>query len=258
MANLRDLSLIVPPIFASYSPKQLAIIGGREGVGATTGNACCCWIVPSGTTWATFEMYGSGGDGSGACCCMGPSSSGGTGHYVVKTVQTSGIAYFNICVGMSGCCNTPMAGTCGFPSYVTNPAGTTIGCAPGGIGGQGLCGHMGGQSCYGICCGSRICGCCGLGDMQYPPITQGGHQSSYCTEHSFAYLPGTYQYAPNTRHSMDSCSRGMTYSGCGYWEASPSNASSWPGGGGAGAQACGGGCCWGSWGTSGMVLITYG
>ena len=86
MANLRDLSLIVPPTYASYSPKQLLIANGREGVGVTSGNTCCCWQVPSGTTWATFEMYGSGGDGAGACCCAGPAHSCGRGNYSVKNV----------------------------------------------------------------------------------------------------------------------------------------------------------------------------
>lgn len=258
MSNLRDLSLISPVAFKSYLPRQLAIMGGREGVGVTSGNACCCWIVPSGVTWATFEMYGSGGDGPGACCCAGPGQSASNGIYSVKTVSTTGNAYFNICVGMSGCCTQSMIGTCGFPSYVMNAAGTVIGCAAGGMGGCALCGHMGGQSCNGNCCGSKMNGCNGLGDMLYPTISQPNPQHNYCTNHSFPFLPGTYQYAPNTRHGLDSCAVGMTSMGCCYWAASPSGVTTWPGGAGGGGQACGGACCWGSWGTPGFVLITYG
>jgi hypothetical protein len=258
MANLRDLSLIVPPVFASYAPKQLMIMNGREGVGVTTGNTCCCWIVPSGTTWATFEVYGSGGDGAGGCCCMGSCMASGNGMYVVKTIQTCGCAFYNICVGMSGCCSPNCCGTCGFPSYVTNTAGSMVACASGGVGGTTGCWMMSQASYQGINCGGRVCGCCGLGDMQYPSMTQGSKHSSYCANHNFPFLSGTYQYAPNTRHGQDDCSVGYAGSGCMKWCASPSNATSWPGGGGANGLGCGGACCWGSWGTPGMVLITYG
>jgi hypothetical protein len=65
----------------------------------------------------------------------------------------------------------------------------------------------------------------------------------------------TLKYGPNFRRSFDACGVGMTAMGCCY---TGGQQTAWPGGPGISAYACGGPCCWGAWGTGGLVLITYG
>lgn len=257
MSSLRDLSLITPlTVSTSFKFQQLAICdAGRETSGVQNGGRCCCWLVPTGVTYAIFELWGGGGDGAGACCCAGPYITAGSGHYVRKAMSVSGQTFFNICAASSGCCGTPLFATCGFPSYVTNCSGTVMACAPGGIGACAMCGHMGGTSCVGICVGSSMYCSSSCGDVVLGSITSVDKQSNYCTQHTFQFQQGPHKFQPNTRHGYDPCTVSMTRMGCCYFTGA--NSGMWPGGGGATAQACAGGCCWGSWGLGGLVLITY-
>lgn len=259
MSILRDLLLITSVTNVPYKQLQLAIFNGREGSSVQDGGRCCCWKIPSGTSWATFEAWGSGGDGPGACCCMGEYMSGGTGQYSKKTLAVnSSNEFFNICVGGSGCCAQQCCGTCGFPSFVRCCNGTVASCAQGGSGGCGVCHHMGGLSCTGICqggYGGGRCGCQGLGDFLQGSRVEPDKQSNLCVNQNFRYMPGPLKFQPNTRRSLDPCSVSMTMAGCCYWQGAMTQ---WPGGPGSSGQACGGPCCWGGWGTGGLVLITYG
>lgn len=259
MSILRDLLLITSVTNIPYKPLQVAIYGGREGTGVQDGGRCCCWIIPTGTTWATFEAWGSGGDGPGACCCQGQYRSGGTGQYSKKTLAVSpNNGYFITCAGGSGCCAQACCGQCGFPSFVLCCNGTTSSCAPGGYGGCGVCHHMGGLACTGICQsgqGGGNRGCQGQGDIYSGSLSEPDKQSNFCVNQNFQYAPMGLKFNPNFRRGFDPCNVSMTMAGCCYWG---SQVTSWPGGPGAGGQACGGPCCWGFYGTGGLVLITYG
>lgn len=256
MSNLRDLIFIQSPGDAKYKQLQLAVFNGREGTGVQDGGRCCCWIIPTGTTWATFEMWGAGGDGGGACCCQGPYRSAGTGQYSKKTLNVSASnGYFNLCAAGSGCCSQACMGTCGFPSFVTCCNGVMAGCAQGGSGGCTVCHRMGGLSCTGLCVPGCWQGCGGVGDIQLGSLSQPDKQNNFCVNANIAFSTAGLKYTPNTRRNFDPCAVGMTNAGCCY---SGGQMTTWPGGSGSAGQACGGPCCWGGWGTGGLVLITYG
>ena len=260
MSILRDLLLITNVTNIPFKPLQLAVFAsGREASGVNDGGRCCCWRIPSGTTWATFEGWGAGGDGGGACCCQGSYRSGGTGQYAKRTLNVSPTnEYFIICTGGSGCCAQSCCGQCGFPTFVLCCNGTQTMCAPGGTGGCGVCHRMGGRSCTGICQsgqGGGARGCQGNGDIFYGSLSEPDKQSNFCDNQSWQYMSMSLKYAPNFRRSFDACGVGMTNAGCCYVGG---QMGTFPGGPGIQAWACAGGCCWGAWGTGGMVLITYG
>jgi len=259
MSILRDLLLITNVTNIPFKPLQLAVFNGRESSGVQDGGRCCCWKIPSGTTWATFEGWGAGGDGGGACCCQGSYRSGGTGQYAKRTLNVSPTnEYFIICTGGSGCCAQSCCGQCGFPTFVLCCNGTQTMCAPGGTGGCGVCHRMGGRSCTGICQsgqGGGARGCQGNGDIFYGSLSEPDKQSNFCDNQSWQYMSMSLKYAPNFRRSFDACGVGMTNAGCCYVGG---QMGTFPGGPGIQAWACAGGCCWGAWGTGGMVLITYG
>ena len=82
MANLRDVSLISQYSTATFKIRQQQVYNGQWTAGVQNGGACCCFIVPAGSTYIQFELWGAGGDGAGACCCEGPVQAPGTGQYV--------------------------------------------------------------------------------------------------------------------------------------------------------------------------------
>jgi hypothetical protein len=244
-----------------YKSRQLAVYNtSRESEGAQTGGVCCCWIVPSGTNWVTFEMWGAGGDGNGACCCTGEYRSSHPGTYGKKTYNSSLSAYYTVCAAGSGCCSCCCISGCGFPSYVLSSTGTTVACAQGGFGGCGLCWHIGCTPCTGQCtCAQNAAtsaGCLGLADLFVAGLATTDHVMNFCNSGNYQYITGSAsKLQMNLRHSGDQCGVGNTQSGCNNYFQQSTN---WPGGGGSGATACGGGCCWSGWGFSGLVLITYG
>lgn len=257
MSILRDL-LLNQSVTAGvvYKQQQIAIFNGREGTSAQDGGRCCCWLIPTGTQWATFELWGAGGDGPGACCCQGGYRSAGTGQYAKKTVSVNpATGYFIICAAGSGCCAQSCCGTCGFPSFVLCCQGSTLACGAGGTGGCGVCHRMGGLACTGLCVAGCWQGCNGAGDLLMPSLAQPQQQNNFCVNNNFEWTTAGLKYTPNTRKMFDPCNVSMTMAGCCY---AGGQMTTWPGGGGISGQACGGPCCWGGWGTGGLVLITYG
>jgi len=242
---------------ATYRFNQIAVMtSGHNDDGVQNGGACCCFKPNSCTTYITFELWGAGGDGAGSCCCEGPVQAPGSGQYVKKTVSTNICPYYNICAAGSGCCSQCFNAGCGFPSFVTNSAGTVVACGAGGAGGCTYCGHMGGQSCYGNCCGGIMC-CCNLcGDLCMGYIQNNGdHENNFCTQEHYPWKSGSLKYQPNSMFGSSSCAQPMTVAGCYYYAQQQIG---FPGGPGSSGQACAGGCCWGQWGGAGLIVITYG
>jgi len=248
---------------ATYRFNQIAVMtSGHNDDGVQNGGACCCFKPNSCTTYITFELWGAGGDGGGGCCCQGNYRSPNPGFYVKKTVSGSICPYYNVCSAGSGCCSCGCCGTCGFPSFVTNSAGSTIACAVGGSGGCTGCWHgIGCNPCTGICqyaCNTLIC--CGPSayDIAFQGTSLGQMDNYFCAQFTVQLVQGAIKYQPNARHSLDPCCTSMTIQGCCKFGSSGSQAIPWPGGPGNAGTGCGGGCCWGQWGSSGLVLITYG
>jgi len=243
---------------SNYSEAPRLAVYNSSWYSTQNGGATCCWCVPSGIKWATFEVWGAGGDGGGSCCCQGPYGGAGTGTYARKTLAVSSGTCFCLCVGGSGCCSQSCCGTCGFPSFVRcGTDGTVAVCAGGGAGGCTVCGHMGGQSCTGVCIPMCMRDCTGGGyDMALPGIAGASRESNYCTQIQWQWMAGSTKWGPLTRNSMDPCAVSMTRMGCCYWAVFGMGGS--PSMGGSHGQACGGGCCWGYNGSSGLIIVSYG
>ena len=78
-----------------------------------TSGCCCQWTVPSGVSRITWELWGAGGNGHGACSCDRcqhyRGASGGT--YNTKTISTtSGCAYTVCAAGVYPCCSRGIEG----------------------------------------------------------------------------------------------------------------------------------------------------
>jgi len=259
MSSLRDLLPIAVPS-ANYKQIQLAIYHNSIS-SVQNGGCCCCWVVPIGTTWATFELWGAGGDGGGACCCSGLGCCGpGTGHYAKISLTVTAGCYFCTCAAGSGCCAQSHCGTCGFPSWVNcGSNGQQVICAGGGYTGCVGCWH-GYWGCTGICNGAQNFGCnlCAPASGRQPDVgiaSIGGtaKDSNYCFSSQWFAATGAPKYGMSTRTGLERCTNNNTRQGC-----DAMNGSKWPAGMGTPSSACGGGCCWGGWGAGGLVLITYG
>ena len=118
------------------------------------------WRVPDGVSTATFHIWGGGGAGAPAYCCMS-GVSGGSGAYAFKTISVSpGDCYTTCYEGYERYCCTSashvnggitdqaakyiMYGTRGMKTYVTG-TGLTNFCAEGGNPGATRCGNSWGQ-----------------------------------------------------------------------------------------------------------------
>lgn len=214
----------------------------------SNGGQCCCWIVPTDVSWATFEVWGGGGGGGGACCCQSPYQNGGSGSYTRKTIAVSPGNWFTVCAGGTTNCATSCLGSVGFPSYACNATYGLCLCASGGGAGTTCCFHgfSGGYpSGPTVLCGSTCGGSfslCGI---------SGASRTGTCGFDSWHYTPSGPILGGGARASMDVCA--ATGSGC-YLV---SGSAFFPGGGGTGGIGNGGGCCWGGWGAGGLVAISY-
>lgn len=250
MALLRDLlygygegEVINPQEFMVYNTNTRSTSNGGQ---------CCLWTVPSGVSYAIFEMWSAGGSGGSGCCCM-QGGGAGSGGYAIKSCTVSPGQQIRICAATSGCCaQSNNGGICGCCTFV---------CSLGG-GGEGtweskVCGGRGATvetrcfyyaNCY-SCCSS--CYCCGgianNADECVPGTTGTGHASQYC------YDTG-YQIAANAPHAGGGHHMGPN--GCCGWGGS-NGFGNFPGGGGLSTQAYGGGCCCGGPGGGGLVYVVY-
>tara|TARA_X000000368_G_scaffold418761_1_gene419836 strand:- start:2080 stop:3153 length:1074 start_codon:yes stop_codon:yes gene_type:complete len=94
----------------------------------------CTWTVPSGTTQARFQIWGSGGGSNESRCC-GFSPIGSSGAYASAILPVTAGQSYTLCAGCAYCCyaqsdGTHMIQTC--PSYVQG-TGLTNFCAQGGF-----------------------------------------------------------------------------------------------------------------------------
>lgn len=253
MADLRNYLVNNPAAVNSRHSDNTLSVYNVNVDSHLNGGQCCCWVVPAGVSWAVFEVWGAGGSGGGACCCMGHYYGPANGSYAKRSLQVTSGSYFCICAGSSGCCSQQCCGLCGFPSYVLCSNGTNVSCSPGGCGGCVLC-FRSYQNCTGICWGMCNLGCYSTGyDYAAVNTTSQNKVSNYCWQNMFEWNGGSNKLANNTRLGLDHCVTSLTING-----SAPFGPAKFPGGVGNSATACGGGCCWGSWGAGGLVLITYG
>lgn len=254
MSNLRTL---FPDSNFSISGGSLAtplqlFVYNTSFTSVQNGGRCCLWTVPASVNWAKFEVWGGGGDGGGACCCQQGGAGGGSGSYARKTIRTVPGESYTICAAGSGCCSPNCGATAGFPSYVCNASATYPIC---------LCASGGSPGCSGcffqtngcFSCATHICGStCGC-DFAIQGITGGHYDGVYCGFDGWQYAPGTTYQGGGMRIGFDYCN---AMAGCVHIGAGSSFVGF--GAGGGSASTSGGACCWGGWGSPGIVVVTYG
>ena len=99
-----------------------------------TPGCCCLWTVPTGVKRVTFEIWGSGGNGHGACSCnrCHHYAGAGGGYYNSKTISVQGGWSYTLCAsGVYRCCSRECQGCNGCSSYV-NGCNLSNFCAIGG------------------------------------------------------------------------------------------------------------------------------
>lgn len=157
MANLRTLLSTTVP---NLPPSDFSLPQGCQFIFQSScwscnmndyqENCCVAWIVPSGVTCATFEIWGGGGAGAGSCCCAG-GPPGESGAYAKKTIPVSAGSCYALTLGQATDCTNTTTGCRGCTTYITG-TGLTNFCAEGGYGGTSMC--------YPACCFS-YCSCGG-------------------------------------------------------------------------------------------------
>lgn len=225
--------------------------------GACTSGCCCAWTVPSNVRRVTFEAWGAGGNGHGACSCdrcqhfMG--ASGGTYNTVGATTSP-------------GCVYTACAGGV-YPCYSRECTGLANGCTSyvNGYNISNFCACGGSSGCSN---GSWTDSCFTYMDScMYPGI--GGGEFSLNNHVGPWGAAGPYMYPSDACH----CWKHLSYSSsapifntgrndqfqndcwvrCGCWTVPYAS-----GGQGAKSNVCGTSCCGqGGTGGSGVVKITY-
>jgi hypothetical protein len=221
---------------------------GMESV--NYGGHQCAWTVPADTKGIKFEIYGGGGSGFGACCCMVNPLPGGSGAYAVKHLNEEdgdfvgdGTDVYQLCSAGTGCCWASSHGQRGHTSYVTGP-GLSNFCALGGNTGEHHCQNW---NCY-TCCQTCF-GCAALYGADYGQSGRSGWRKSsqHCASSMFSIAPGpSGPLSPGDAKSHGGCTNDMHTGG------GPHS----PGTGSHGAVTHGG-CCCGKAGGGGAVVVTY-
>jgi hypothetical protein len=215
-----------------------------------TSGCCCQWTVPSGVSRITWELWGAGGNGHGACSCDRcqhyRGASGGT--YNTKTISTtSGCAYTVCAAGVYPCCSRECNGCEGCTTYV-NGYNLSNFCARGGARGCA-------NGDWSVRCTSENFCCMAPGDFG-GDFSMAPHQSNW-SGHWDCHCNGSVKHtcqsgAPflsaGSEHYQDRC-----WMRCGCWSVPFAS-----GGQGSITSFCGSSCCGqGGTGGSGVVRITY-
>jgi hypothetical protein len=230
----------------------------------SNGGCHLAWTVPINTKAIKIELQGGGGGGPPSQCCM-IGRGGGTGAYADKMLYSSDYTgsdfvngdTYHFCSGGTTpcscctCCTGLYAcGWCGCPSYATGP-GLSGFCANGGSSGWNRCSTW----CYGCflmaqngnCLSQPACGC-GNWDHHLQGISGTLLENQHCWTSKYTSPgAGNGPYAASNSTGMDGC---RANHGCCV------NHALFPSGGG-GAPYGHASCCWGGWGASGLVKVTY-
>ena len=260
MADLRSLTQTLP-MAATVVPQEF-VVGYSCNIYQGCAVPCCGWVVPVGTTWVTFEIWGGGGSGGGGCCCS-QGIPGGSGAYAVKSVYQPIIA--GTC-GLCGCTYTICAGA------TTPSVGSSCTGCPGcttwvtGYGLSNFC-AVGGSCGHSICCftcnNTRIVMCCSGGgwsmacggDINMPGMGGSMQEVIGCHSGFQQWMPMAPATASGPALTAGTCS--TRYACCnGLWGSY--YVAYWPGGGSPTVAMGGGENCCSLPGSSGLVSVTYG
>jgi hypothetical protein len=218
-------------------------------LGQCSPGCCCLWTVPTGVRRATFELWGAGGNGAGACSngrCQHYAGAQG-GYYNSKTISVCPGWQYTICAGGVYPCLSRECNACdGCSSYVTGCNLSNL-CALG-----GSCGCADGN--WNTMCFSDWAKCCMSPGAMGGDFGMGNHRGSY----GGSFACHCYRYV--------SCSTGAPFLGgagvvqeltecwirCACWTVPYASGAQ-----NAMTTYCGGCCGQGGTGGSGVVKVTY-
>ncbi len=215
-----------------------------------TPGCCCLWTVPTGVKRVTFEIWGSGGNGHGACSCnrCHHYAGAGGGYYNSKTISVQGGWQYTLCAsGVYRCCSRECQGCNGCSSYV-NGCNLSNFCAIGGNRGMA-------ETNWSTPCFSSF-SCCLSPTANNGDFGMGNHYGSWSGP-PFCHCNYVWTCTTNAPFlaggSGSQTSKVNCWMGCGCWHV-PYGV----GGQGAITTYCGSSCCGqGGTGGGGLVKITY-
>lgn len=235
--------------FAPDAAKNFGVQWVYGSPGPCTTGASCTWTVPTGVQRVTFEIWGAGGNGHGACSCSRCHHYQGAqgGSYNTKTISTTAGCQYVVCAGGVYPCYSRNCTACnGCTSYVTGHNLSNF-CACGGE--TGRANTSWNTGCFSYNAWHLNPGANG-GDMYIVPLAPGwSTAASYCHCHNQEVFPGSAPIiGTNVAQGLRQC-----WIRCGCWSAPYGH-----GGQGAMTVFCGSSCCGqGGTGGSGLVKITY-
>lgn len=257
--------------FTGYRVEYISSQCGGNCQGALTTNfdyyAHSYWTVPTGATEVIFEIWGAGGGGGRSCCCS-RGIPGNSGAYAYKKLSGNLVVpgcKYNAIIGQGG--DGGLSSQCGGKGGTTSITGygLTNFCAEGGNGGC--------SQCFACCCfvltSNSVCAVfCGAdfgarGNVGYAYIAC---YDNHCWNKQFVPYPGGLVngkggWLGTNMNSDTTCGYGQMQFGMsqlGWSPAGTENQRAYaPGIGGVSAYTCGGGCCCGTWGSAGLIRISY-
>ena len=212
---------------------------------------CCLWTVPTNVRKVTFELWGAGGNGSGACSCGQCQQYAGAqgGYYNTKTIDVCPGWTYTICAGGVYPCYSRESSACNGCSSYVNGCNLSNFCA---IGGQ----YGYSTNSWSLSCFSDNGACCACPGSWGGDFAMGNHQSVYwkpkgfyCHCHGKYSIPSSAPFiGTNVMQVNNFC-----WMRCGCWTVPYGH-----GGQNAMTNYCGSSCCGqGGTGGPGLVKITY-
>jgi len=209
---------------------------------------CCLWTVPSGVKKVTFEAWGAGGNGNGACSCNRCHHYHGAqgGYYNSKTILTAPGCTYTICAGgVYPCLSNECTGCNGCASFVTGYNLSNF-CAIGGA--TGCANDAWSTGCFSEfpCCLGPVSngGDFGMGNHSG---SAGGDEFCHCNHVTFCTTSAPFLSGHGAHGMVYEC-----WIRCGCYTVAY-------GAGGMSAMTtyCGGCCGQGGTGGAGLVKVTY-
>jgi hypothetical protein len=235
--------------FQTGAGKNFNTIWIRGGLGFCSGGCCCLWTVPTGVYRVTFEAWGAGGNGNGACSCnrCHHYKGSGGGYYNSVTISTVPGCQYSVCAGgVFPCLSNECTGCNGCTSYV-NGFNLSNFCA---IGGTTACANTDWNTfCFSAfeCCLGPVSNGGDFGMGNHPGAFSGSF-ACHCYSHNFCATGAPFLNMGNVTGELTEC-----WIRCGCFAVPYAT-----GGQSAMTTYCGSSCCGqGGTGGTGVVKITY-
>jgi len=234
--------------FAYDTKKNFGVKWVYGSPGACTSGCCCLWTVPNYVRRITWELWGAGGNGNGACSCRRCHHFQGAqgGSYNTKTITTTPGCQYTVCAGGVYRCYSRECTACNGCTTYVNGYNLSGFCACGGQTGRANTDWT--TACFSYNAYCRAPGD-NNGDFYLVNMAPGWSTANgFCHCHNQEMFQGS---APMIGTTVSTGLR-ECWIRCGCWTVPYGN-----GGQGAMNTYCGRCCGQGGTGGSGLVKITY-